>query len=77
MSSEIVKILDDCLNKVIVIKLKNNKIIQGNLRAFDQHMNLVLINSEDITEEDVKSLNEIILRGDNIIVASLPESHVR
>ncbi len=73
MSSEIVKILDDCVNKVIVIKLRNKKIIQGNLQAFDQQMNLILTNSEDITEDNVKSLDKIILRGDNIIMVSLPD----
>ncbi len=73
MSSEIVKLLDDCVNKVIVIKLRNKKTIQGNLQSFDQQMNLVLTNCEDITEDHVKSLDEIILRGDNIIMVSLPD----
>ena len=73
MSSEIVKILDECINKVIVIKLRNNKIIQGNLQAFDQQMNLILTNSKDITEDDVKNLDQIILRGDNILIVSLPD----
>jgi len=73
LSSEIVKILDDCINKVLVIKLRNKKTIQGNLQAFDQHMNLILTNSKDITEDDVKSLDKIILRGDNIIMVALPD----
>ncbi len=73
MSSEIVRILDDCVNKVIVIKLRNKKTIRGNLQAFDQQMNLTLTNCEDITEDDVKSLDEILLRGDNIIMVSLPD----
>ena len=73
MSSEIVKILDECVNKVIVIKLRNKKTIRGNLQVFDQQMNLTLTNCEDITEDDVKSLNEILLRGDNIIMVSLPD----
>ena len=73
MSSEIVKLLDDCVNKVIVIKLRNKRTIQGSLQAFDQQMNLILTNAEDITQDDVKSLDKIILRGDNIIMVSLPE----
>ena len=73
MSSEIVKVLDDCVNKVITIKLRNKKILEGNLRAFDQQMNLYLANSEDITEDKVESLDKIILRGDNIIMVSLPD----
>ncbi len=73
MSSEIVKLLDECVNKVIVIKLRNKKTIRGNLQVFDQQMNLTLTNCEDITKDDVKSLNEILLRGDNIIMVSLPD----
>jgi len=73
MSSEIVKMMDDCVNKVIVIKLRNKRTIRGNLQSFDQQMNITLTNCEDITEDDVKSLNEILLRGDNIIMVSLPD----
>ena len=73
MSSEIVKILDDCLNKSIIVKIRNDKIIKGNLQAFDQQMNLILTDSRDITEDNAKSLDKIILRGDNIIMVSLPE----
>jgi len=73
MSSEISKILDGCVNKVILVKLKNHTILRGKLQAFDPHMNLFLTKSEDITEDKVKNLDTIILRGDNILVVSLPD----
>jgi len=71
MSSEIDKILDSCINKAILIKLKNQTIIRGNLQAFDQHMNLLLTKVQDITEDKEKDLDKIILRGDNILIVSL------
>jgi len=71
MSSEIDKILNDCIGKVILIKLRNNTTIRGNLQAFDPLMNLVLTEVEDITEDKVKNLNKILLRGGNIQIVSL------
>ena len=71
MSSEIIKSLDDYVNKIVTIKLRNKKIIQGKLMALDQHMNLILANCEDITNDDAQNLDKIILRGDNIVMVSL------
>jgi len=73
MSSELHKILDICVNKEILIKLRNHTTITGILQTFDQQMNLVLTEVEDITEEKPKNLDKIILRGDNILIISLPE----
>ncbi len=73
MSSEINKILDVCVNKEILIKLRNHTTIRGKLQTFDLHMNLLLTETEDITEEKPKNLDKILLRGDNILIVSLPE----
>lgn len=73
MSSEIIKTLDGCINKVITIKLRNKMTIQGNLQSFDQGMNLVLIDSTDMSNKNVVAhLNKILIRGDNIMTLSLP-----
>ena len=72
MSSEIINTLDGYLDQVIMIKLRNKKTIQGNLQDFDQRMNLILTDSKDITGDNVKILDSVLLRGDNIILVSLP-----
>ena len=74
MSSDIsVKLLNEFINKSILVKLRNNHTIRGNLETFDDHMNLVLEKSEDITSEnEVESLGKIILRGDNILMIAVP-----
>ena len=74
MSSEIINTLDGYLDQVIMIKLRNKKTIQGNLQDFDQHMNLILTDSKDITVDNVKSLDKVLLRGANIIMVSLPDT---
>jgi len=53
-------------------------IVKGNfnyrdIRDLVHGINLILSNSKDITEDDVKSLDKIIVRGDGIIMVSLPE----
>ena len=74
MSSEIVNILDGCINKVILIRLRNNRMIRGSLQGFDQRMNLILSKSEDITDDKVENLDQILLRGDSIIAIYLPDN---
>ena len=57
-----------------MIKLRNKKTIQGNLKDFDQQMNIILTDSKDITTDDTKSLDKVLLRGDNIMLVSLPDT---
>jgi len=68
-----VKVLDESINKIVLIKLKGNKTIRGNLLGFDQHMNLLLDQTEEIPSEgDAKSLGSIVVRGDNVVMISPP-----
>ena len=70
-----VKILEDSINKTVLIKLKGSKTIRGNLLGFDQHMNLLLDQSEEIPSEgDSKELGTLVVRGDNVIMISPPPS---
>ena len=66
------KLLNENKTKTILIKLKEGKTISGNLQSFDQNMTLTLENTKDITSDE-KSLGNVLLRGSNIIVISLPE----
>ena len=68
-----VKVLDESINKMVLIKLKGNKTIRGNLLGFDQHMTLLLDQSEEVPSEgDSISLGSIVVRGDNVIMISPP-----
>jgi len=68
-----VKALDESINKMVLIKLKGDKTIRGNLLGFDQHMNLLLNQSEEVPSEgDSKTLGSIVVRGDNVIMISPP-----
>ncbi len=70
-----VKVLEESINKVVLVKIKGGKTIRGNLLGFDQHMNLLLDQSEERpTEGDSKSLGTIVVRGDNVVMISPPPS---
>jgi len=59
--------------KVVLIRLRNTKTIQGILKDFDIHMNLTLQDAEDISEEKPEKLGTILIRGDNILLVSMPK----
>ena len=68
-----VKVLDESINKNVLIKLKGGKTITGLLQGFDQHMNLLLDQTEEIPSEgESKSLRSIVVRGDNVVMISPP-----
>ena len=68
-----VKILDESLERVILIKLKGGKMIRGTLKGYDQHMNLLLEASQELLEENKSNdLGTIVVRGDNVVIISPP-----
>ena len=73
MADEISTLMANSKNKSVLLRLRNNKTIKGNLIDFDVHMNLTLENAEDVTEENSQNLGKILLRGDNILAISLPD----
>lgn len=65
------KVLAESLNNLVLVKLKGNKEVRGTLRSYDQHMNLVLSDSEEIQSDGSgKKLGTIVIRGDNVILIS-------
>ena len=68
-----VKVLDESINQVVLIKLKGSKTIRGTLLGFDQHMNLLLESSKEVPAEgETKTLGSIVVRGDNVVMISPP-----
>lgn len=73
MADEISNLMNQSKDKSLLLRLRNNKTVKGNLVDFDVHMNLTLTDAEDISEEKPTKLGKILLRGDNILAISLPE----
>ena len=73
MADEISTLMANSKDKVILLRLRNNKTIQGKLKDFDIHMNLTLDDAEDVSAEKPEKIGTVLLRGDNILAISLPE----
>jgi small nuclear ribonucleoprotein len=70
-----VRVLDESLGKIVLIKLKGGKVIRGVLQGFDQHMNLSLETAEEVMDDGKSNpLGTLVVRGDNIIMISPPPS---
>lgn len=73
MSEMTIQILEESLGKIVLVRLKGGKSLRGKLRGFDQHLNLVLEETEETTDaENMKKLGLIIVRGDNVVIISPP-----
>jgi small nuclear ribonucleoprotein len=73
MSEVATKIFEESLGKVVLVELKGGRSVRGKLYSFDQHMNLVLEDAEDVASPDnTKKIGTIIVRGDNVILVSPP-----
>ncbi len=73
MADEISTLMSNSKNKSVLLRLRNNTTIKGNLIDFDVHMNLTLNDAEDVSDEEPEKLGKILLRGDNILSVSLPD----
>ncbi len=73
MSEMTTEILEQNLGKIVLVKLKGGKGLRGRLKGFDQHLNLVLEETDDTTDpESTRKLGLIIVRGDNVVLISPP-----
>ena len=72
--------LKSSVNKVILIKVKRNRLFRGVLRGFDEHLNLFLEGTSQIFEyqddegnirEEHENLGSIVVRGDNVIFVNI------
>ncbi len=64
-------LLNQSKGKEILVQLKNNQQLVGTLVAFDIHINIVLSNTKELENGDIKrNIGMAFIRGDTIIYIS-------
>eukprot|EP00056_Hartaetosiga_gracilis_P016298 m.242983 g.242983 ORF g.242983 m.242983 type:complete len:92 (+) comp39388_c0_seq1:23-298(+) len=77
-----------CLDEVVTVKLRGERVLTGKLHAYDQHLNLLLGDVTEVlttTEIDEETFDELVekterkmpmlyVRGDGVILVAPPSS---
>ncbi len=62
-------LLNNSINKEVLIVLKGDRQIRGILKAYDVHMNLHLENANELIDGEMKTnYGKVFVRGDNVIL---------
>ncbi|MGC8561905.1 MAG: LSM domain-containing protein [Thermoplasmata archaeon] len=60
-------VMQSLMQKPISLLLKDNTVLEGILESYDDYMNIVITNTEEITETNKRKLGTVILRGSNVV----------
>ncbi len=64
-------VLNESINRNVIVELKFGRGYRGVLDGFDPHMNLVLKNAQELENDEVVNRYSLaIVRGDNVIYIS-------
>ncbi|MGY5853864.1 MAG: LSm family protein [Candidatus Thorarchaeota archaeon] len=72
------ELLANSIGAQVLVELKGRRKIRGRLRGYDQHLNLILEDADEIAiepeaeTETVTQINTVIVRGDNVVIVSPP-----
>jgi len=60
-------VMQSLLQKNVSLLLKDNTVLEGVLQSYDEFMNVVLTDTEEITADTRRKLSTVILRGNNVV----------
>jgi small nuclear ribonucleoprotein (snRNP)-like protein len=72
------ELLKKSLDRQVLVELKARKKIKGKLLGFDQHLNLILEDAQEIqidpetSEQIITQIDRVVVRGDNVVIVSPP-----
>ncbi|MCK5397914.1 MAG: RNA-binding protein [Thermoplasmata archaeon] len=60
-------VLERNINKSVTLTLKDGRTLEGKLTGFDEYMNMILEDTEETKEDQVRRVGTVVLRGNNIV----------
>ena len=60
-------VLERNINKSVMLTLKDGRTLEGKLTGFDEYMNMILEETEETREDQVRRVGTVVLRGNNIV----------
>lgn len=60
-------LLEKSIDKRISLLLKDNRVLEGKLKGYDDYMNMVLEETEERTPDQERRLGTVVLRGNNVV----------
>lgn len=60
-------VLEKSINKRVSLLLKDNRVLDGKLAGYDEYMNMVLEDTEETKDEQVRRIGTVVLRGNNVV----------
>ncbi len=60
-------VLERSVNKRISLLLKDGRTLTGKLNGYDEYMNMVLEDTEENQNDQIRRLGTVVLRGNNVV----------
>jgi small nuclear ribonucleoprotein len=65
-------VVDRLVDQRVALRLKDAREIEGKLLGVDDHMNVVLDDANEKTEEVSRHLGRVVVRGSNVVALFAP-----
>ncbi|TFF95016.1 RNA-binding protein [Candidatus Thorarchaeota archaeon] len=76
-------LLQKSIGAQVLVELRGKRKLRGKLRGYDQHLNLILEDADEISfddeaeQETIEVIKTVIVRGDNVVLVSPPPKSAR
>jgi small nuclear ribonucleoprotein len=68
MAEKPLDLIHSSLEKSVLVELRGNRVFRGILKGYDQHLNLVVAETEELSNDEVlRRLGYIVIRGANVV----------